>query len=90
MEILIQDKIVETKDIVDIYHVERGKKMFLNRDAGFIIVLRNGEKLQFSENIPYESYPREIIAVYEKWDSLRKAVYEKWQSDKLEIPTFKL
>jgi hypothetical protein len=90
MQILVQNKLVETKEIANIVDIEADKKMFLNREAGFKIILLNGEVLLFSEEIPYESTRNEISYKKEKWQKLMDAVYEKWQSDNTEIETFSL
>jgi len=91
MKILIQDKVVETKDIADIVDIEADKKMFLNREAGFKILFIDGiSEMTFKQNIPYESYPREIAEIKDKWKTLMSEVIKKWQSDKTEIEIFKL
>lgn len=90
MQILVQNKVVETKEIADIVDIEADKKMFLNRDAGFKIILLNGEVLSFIEPIAYESTPLDISYKKQKWARLMNDVKAKWQSDKTEIETFKL
>lgn len=91
MKILIQNKVVETKDIANIVDIEADKKMFLNREAGFKIIFLDGSpEMEFKENIPYESYPHEICYKKEKWKELMNKVIEKWQADKTEIPTITL
>lgn len=91
MQILVQNKVVETKDIADIVDIEADKKMFLNREAGFKIIFLDGiREMVFKQNIPYESYQREISAIKDKWKSLMNEVVKKWHSDKTEIETFKL
>lgn len=90
MEIIVQDKKIDTKDIVDIIDIEKNKKMFLNRQAGFTIILVDKPSVSFWQNIPYESYPSEIADIKRKWRKLMDSVVEKWQADKNELPTFKL
>lgn len=91
MQILVQNKVVETKEIADIVDIEADKKMFLNREAGFKIIFLDGiSEIVFKQNIPYESYPREISAIKDKWKKLMNDVVKKWQSDKTEIEAFKL
>ena len=91
MQILIQNKVVETKDIADIVDIEADKKMFLNREAGFKIIFLNGTpKMVFKQTIPYESSRNEISEIKNKWYSMMIKVIEKWQSDKTEIETFKV
>lgn len=90
MEILVLNTKIETKDIVDIYEVERDKKMFLNREAGFIIEMIGGSRYTFSENIPYESYPSEISSIKSKWKKLREEVEAQWKQDKHDLKTFTL
>ena len=79
MKIIVNDKVVETKDIADIVDIEAGKKMFLNREAGFKITFLDDETpdMEFKENIPYESYPNEIAAKKEKWKVLINLVTSK-------------
>ena len=60
MKILVENKLIETKDIADIVDIEAGKRMFLNREAGFKIIFLDGSEMVFKENIPYESYPAQI------------------------------
>lgn len=92
MKILVQHRLVETLNIANIVDIEADKKRFLNREAGFKIILIEGDVLamDFKEDIPYESYPHEISRVKEKWKKLEEDVKAKWQSDKNGIPTFNL
>ena len=92
MKILVQNRVVETTNIANIVDVEADKKNFLNREAGFKIILLHGDVLamEFKENIPYESYPREIAEIKNKWKRLMDSVIEKWKSDKTEIEAFNL
>ena len=91
MIILINGKLVETKDIADIVDIEADKTTFLNREAGFRIIFINGiPNLDFKENIPYESSPRQISEIKNKWKVLMDKVIKKWHSDKTEIETFKI
>ena len=90
MKILVLGKTIETTEISDIYEVERDKKMFMNRDAGFIIERIDKKPLVFKESIPYESYPREIYATKNKWKALMNKVIDQWQKDKHDIKEFKL
>ena len=92
MKILVQNRVVETTNIANIVDIEAGKKMFLNREAGFKIILLHGDALamEFKEDIPYESYPNEISAIKEKWKVLQENVMLQWLSDKNEIPSFNL
>lgn len=88
MEIAIGGFVLDTKDIVDIVDIEHNKKMFLNRQAGFIIKFKNNTQKHFGESIPYDSYPSEIGRIKEKWYNLKKQVVKKWESDKNEIQNF--
>lgn len=90
MEIIVQGNKINTKDIWNVVDIEKGKKMFLNREAGFIIRLNNGSDIKVGQRIAYESYPSEIRAIKDKWSALEKQVREKWQSDKSHIPVFKV
>jgi hypothetical protein len=90
MKILLENKLIETRDIADIVDIEAGKKMFLNREAGFRIIFLDGSELIFKENISYESYPREINQKKEKWEKLMNKVKEEFINDRTEIKSFKL
>ena len=90
MKILVCGRTVDTTEIADIIDIEANKKMFLNREAGFIIQRIDKEDMIFGEKIPYESYPREISEVKDKWRRLRDQVYAQWQEDKADIKVFKL
>jgi len=90
MKILVDNKLIETKDIADIVDIEAGKKMFLNREAGFKIIFLDGSEMIFKENIPYESYPREISQKKERWEKLIDKVKEEFMADRTEIKSLKL
>lgn len=90
MQILVQNKVIETTDIVDVVDIERDKKMFLNREAGFKIIFKDNSEVVYKEDIPYDSYPSEISETKTKWRNLMDKVIEQWKQDKADIPTFKL
>ncbi len=90
MEIIVQNRKIETKEIVSITDIEVNKSMFLNREAGFIICFIDNKQLKFYQDIPYDSTPNEISRIKAKWNILQDSVYKKWQEDKIDIPTFKL
>jgi len=85
MKILIQDTVVETKDIAAIVDVEAHKTMFLNREAGFKIIFLDNSVKVFGERIPYETYPHQIQSIKMKWDRLMEDAIAKWNQDKTEI-----
>lgn len=89
MEILVEDKVIETTNIVDIVDIEAHKQMFLNREAGFIIRFRDNTSMTFGEAISYDSYPSEIAAKKDRWKVLEDKVRAQWKEDMKEIPTFK-
>lgn len=88
MKIIVLGEVIETKEITEIYDIERGKTMFLNRDAGFIIRFMDGSKKIFSENIPYERTYWQIREVKCKWEKLQREVTEKWEKDKHDLQEF--
>lgn len=90
MNILIEDKIIDTLQIADIYDIEANKKMFLNTEAGFVILMMDGSNHKLSEIIPYESRPSEIYEIKNRWKKLQDDITEKWNSDRVPIPTFKI
>jgi len=92
MQIIVNGKVVETKEIADIVDIEAGKTMFLNREAGFRIIFLDPDTpdMVFKENIPYESYTSQISAIKEAWKQLMDRVVEQWKTDKTEIPSFNI
>ena len=68
MEIIVQGHKVETKEIFRIVDIEHYKKMFLNREAGFIIERIDKPSITVGERIAYESYPSEIRDKHQKWE----------------------
>ena len=88
MEIIVLGKKIDTKQIVDIRDIEYGKQMFLDREAGFVITFMDGSKIAFREDIPYESYPRKIASIKDKWEKLQQEVTEQWEKDKHDLPVF--
>jgi len=88
--IIVEGHKIETKDIFDIHEIEKYKKMFLNREAGFVIKMIGGKEHRFCQTIPYESYPSEISDIKDKWEKLRNKVVEQWEADKTELKVFKL
>ena len=79
MEIIVLGQVIDTKKITEIYDIERDKRMFLNREAGFVIAFMDGSKIRFGERISYDSYAK-----------LQKEVTEKWDQDKHDLPVFEL
>jgi len=72
-------------DIYDIYEVERDKKMFLNREAGFIVQLfatkdSPGKRFHYSEPIAYESTSYEICCKKQKWEDRMKKAISIWEN----------
>ena len=90
MEIIVIEQLIETKEIADIKDIEAGKKHFLDRKAGFYILMRNGKKHTFYQDIPYESYPSEISNIKSKWKVLMDKVISEWEKDKVEIKIFNI
>lgn len=88
MGIIVLGVKIDTKEITAIWEIEKEKKMFLNREAGFVIKFMDGSTKVFKENIPYESYASEIAYKKEKWAKLQKEVTEKWEKDKHNLQEF--
>lgn len=88
MEIIVLGEKINTKEITAIWEIEGKKKMFLNREAGFVINFMDGSKKVFKEVIPYESYASEIAYKKNKWAKLQKEVKEKWEKDKHDLQEF--
>ena len=88
MEIIVLGDKIDTKEITAIWEIEKEKKMFLNREAGFVIKFMDGSTKIFKENIPYESYASEISYKKEKWAKLQKEVIEKGKEDKHNLQEF--
>ena len=88
----IQDEIIiieNTKfrrgNICDIYDIERDKKMFLNRDAGFIVKTFGDENspsksFEFGEKISYESSSYYISEVKNKWLNKMNEAIKFWKN----------
>lgn len=86
-EIIIEGYKFRRGDIYDIYWIERDKKMFLNREAGFIVQILgdkdNKYKLfVFGEDIPYDSYSHEIYTKRNKWEKRMHEAIVLWRNDK--------
>ena len=90
MEIIVLGQVIDTKKIKEIYEIERDKRMFLNREAGFVIVFMDNTKQTFCERIPYESYVSEISYKKNTWAKLQKEVTEKWKQDMHDLQVFEL
>lgn len=90
MEIIVLGQVIDTKKITDIYDIERDKRMFLNREAGFVIAFMDGSKIRFGERISYYSYASEISQIKKTWAKLQKEVTEKWDQYKPDLPVFEL
>lgn len=88
MKIVIFGELIDTKEITDISEVEKGKRYFLNRQAGFIIKFMNGTTKVFSEKIPYESTYNDIHAIKSKWGKLQNEITEQWKKDKHGLQEF--
>lgn len=87
MKIIVQDHLIETKEIVSIHEVEKFKKSFRNREAGFVITMIDGTKYQFKEDIDYETTSYGISSIKSRWSDRMKKVVELWEQDKHEYPT---
>jgi hypothetical protein len=90
VEIIVLGQVIDTKKIKEIYEIERDKRMFLNREAGFVIVFMDDTKQTFCERIPYESYASEISYKKNTWAKLQKEVTEKWKQDMHDLQVFEL
>jgi hypothetical protein len=88
MEIIVLGVKIDTKEITSIIDIEENKKMFFNREAGFVITFMDGSSKIFKENIPYESYTSEICNIKDKWSRLQKEITEKWDKDKHDLQEF--
>lgn len=87
-----EDEIIEIEghkfrrgDIYDIYECERDKRMFLNREAGFI-VKTYGDKnhkpqgFRFGEPIAYESTSYDIYEKKDKWKQRMNKAIALWKN----------
>ena len=84
MKILVQDKTIETTEIVDIVELPG------SREAGFKIIMIDAAPVIFKEDVPYETTIGTHREINDRWRRLRNAVTEQWKKDKSDIPTFKL
>ncbi len=90
MIIIVEGEKVETKDITEIYDIERDKTMFLNREAGFVIKFMDGSSNVFGEKMAYELYPSQIHDIKNKWENLQDKVNHAWEKDKHSYQEFRL
>lgn len=84
MEIIVEGHKIDTKDIYDI------ESMCTGRFAGFKIKLTEKDDIVIGRRIPYERTPNEIMDYHKPYNKLMESIKEKWESDKTEIPIFKL
>lgn len=85
VKILINETVIETSEIANIVDVEADKKMFLNREAGFKLIMIDGSVKIFSEQIPYESTPGRIQDIKQKWERKMNDVMKYWKQDKIDV-----
>ena len=84
MEIIIEGHKVDTKDIWDIELITD------SRYAGIRIKVTDKPDILIGRKIAYETYSSEFSGIYAPYKKLYSAVKEKWESDKSDIPVFKL
>lgn len=88
MLINVLDKLIETKDIINIRDFREANKDYPHKSAGFTIIMVDGEKHNFFDKIPYETYHAEVLQIIDKWINLRERVTEKWNEDRTHFPEF--
>ena len=71
MVIIVKDKTINTELVADVWDIERDKKHFLNSQAGFVVLYKNGNSELFYEDIDYESTSRDIYNIKMKWYEIR-------------------
>ena len=84
MKILVQNKTIETKEIVDIVELPG------SHQSGFKIYMIDGINHIFEERHGYDTPVYIKRESNERWRKLRLSVKSKWDEDKHELPTFKL
>lgn len=83
MKIVVENNLIETKDIVSIE--ESGHRMH-----GFIIYLIDGTQLKIEQEEEYYMTTSSCANINDAYRSLREKVEEEWSKDKTDIPIFKL
>lgn len=83
MKIVVENKLIETKEIVNIE--ESGR-----RKHGFIIHLIDGTKVKIEQDEVYDMMPSECGRINDRYRALREKVVEYWEKDRTDIPILKL
>ena len=84
MEIIIEGHKVDTKDIWDIEHISN------TREVWVIIKVTNMPDIKIGRRIPYETSSGQFQQYWRPYEALYNSIKAKWESDKSEIPVFKL
>ena len=84
MKIIIQGITVETTTICDIELITN------TREAKIIITRVDLAPIVISRSIPYETRSGEFQGYWAPYKKLYNEIKAQWESDKIEIPVFKL
>jgi len=83
MKIVVENKLIETKEIVSIE--ESGRKKH-----GLVINLIDGSQIKIEQDEVYDIMPSECGRINDRYRALREKVKEYWEKDKTDIPILKL
>jgi len=83
MEIIVEGRTIDTREIWKIESAQRGYH-------GFVIGLIDKSDFEIRQKKDLTGGKEQENQIENKYDKLRKAVEAKWNEDKNDIPTFKL
>ena len=83
MKIVVDNKVVETKEIVSIK--ESGR-----RKHGFIIYLIDGSNIKIEQEEDYDMMPSRCGDINDRYRRLKDKVITEWNKDKTEITVLTL
>lgn len=84
MKIIVEGHEIDTLDIWDIKHIEN------TREVWVIVCVKDKPDVKIGRRIPYETYSHEFQEYWRPYKKLYKKLKEQWESDKNQIPVFKL
>lgn len=84
MKIIVQGHTIETLDIWDI------KLKTSSREVKVIIKITDKPNIEIRRDIKYETYSYEFSDIFATYEKLYNEIKAKWESDKSDIPVFKL
>jgi predicted lipase len=83
MKIVVENNLIETKDIVSIE--ESGHRMH-----GFVIHLIDGTNIRIEKKEEFDIYPSQCAHINDMYRILKDKVVVEWNKDKTNIPVLRL